>query len=132
MVRPAMVHDILVSPYPHPATHTTNGLLSFVPETRLLTLEQLDDVFSQPTRQFWKWVIYKEGKWAINRLRWWKPHPGKRPQLYESVQKGSAPTRTSSTRENGWEEMQDMGMPYNTGHRERDLDEVQDMSRRQR
>lgn len=63
-----------------------NEYLSFVPETRMLSLEQLDVVFKQPTREFWRWAWNEEARWIWGCLKdWRKAAEEQRPQFYDRL-----------------------------------------------
>ena len=52
----------------------------------MLSLEQLDVVFKQPTREFWRWARNEEAKWIWGCLKdWRKAVEEKRPQLYDRL-----------------------------------------------
>lgn len=64
----------------------SNEYVRFVPETRMLSLEQLDVVFKQPTREFWRWAWNEEARWIWGCLRdWRKPVEEHRPQFYDRL-----------------------------------------------
>lgn len=77
----------------------SNEYISFVPETRMLSLEQLDVVFKQPTREFWRWAWNEEAKWIWGCLKnWRKAFEEKRPQFYDKLvfEEESVPTELRS------------------------------------
>lgn len=64
----------------------SNECVSFVPETRMLSLEQLDVVFKQPTREFWRWALNEEARWIWGCLKdWRKAVEERRPQFYDKL-----------------------------------------------
>ena len=95
MVCGARGHDILVSAHLRWQNRSADSLvISLVPETRLLTLEQLDDVFNQSDTDFGKWAIRKEGRWVADRFLFLlrlRSRPGERPQLYGAFERNSPP-----------------------------------------
>jgi hypothetical protein len=62
---------------------------SLVPETRILSLEQLDNIFNQSSGDFLRWARREEAGWALEQVRAFvtRSHRLKkrRPQLYEDV-----------------------------------------------
>lgn len=52
----------------------------------MLSLEQLDVVFKQPTREFWRWAWNEEARWIWGCLKdWRKVVEEQRPQFYDRL-----------------------------------------------
>lgn len=52
----------------------------------MLSLEQLDVVFKQPTREFWRWAVNEEARWIWGCLKdWRKVVEERRPQFYDKL-----------------------------------------------
>ena len=88
MVRCAVVLDFPVRCCRPDLLREADHPCSYVPETRILSLEQLDIVFNQPASSFRKFA-YKDANWLFRRYLRRHKNMEDRPKFYEEIHEES-------------------------------------------